>query len=187
MAWKKKCDASKYSLYKNGFMNSLRKLGKYYSQLDEKPCFILALGKDCCLIVYAYTNETFVVLHPYYKLTYIKISWGDPDKQATEITKGNLAVKDWHNEARKVVEDIVSSLFFLMQDYSANYQSNRCIIITKATYPLSTGLSRLHLQHSARLLLYPNLTSIVKLCFLKMQRKAGPLNCNNTLAQCSGM
>jgi len=64
------------------------------------------------LKVYAYTNETFVVLHPYYKLAYIKISWGGPKEQAAEIAKGNLTVKDWHNEARKVVEDTVSSLFF---------------------------------------------------------------------------
>ena len=73
-------------------------------------------------MVYAYTNETFVVLHPYYKLAYIKISWGDPKEQATETAKGNLTTKDWHNEARKVVEDTVSSFFVLIQDYSANYQ-----------------------------------------------------------------
>jgi hypothetical protein len=65
------------------------------------------------LTVYTYTNKTFVVLHPYYKLAYIKISWGGPKEKAAEIAKGNLTTKDWHDEARKVVEDTVSSLFFL--------------------------------------------------------------------------
>ena len=27
----------------------------------------------------------FVVLHPYYKLAYIKLLWGGPKEQATEI------------------------------------------------------------------------------------------------------
>jgi len=111
-AWEKKRDAPKYSLYKDALTNGLGKLGKYYSRLDEKPSFILALGKYCCLTVYTYTNETFVVLHPYYKLAYIKISWGGPKEKAAEIAKGNLTAKDWHDEARKVVEDTVSSLFF---------------------------------------------------------------------------
>jgi hypothetical protein len=64
------------------------------------------------LTVYTYTNETFVVLHPYYKLAYIKILWGGPKEKAAEIAKGNLTAKDWHDEAREVVEDTVSSLFF---------------------------------------------------------------------------
>jgi hypothetical protein len=64
------------------------------------------------LTVYAYTNETFVVLHPYYKLAYIKISWGGPKEQAAEIAKGNPTAKDWHDEARKVVEDTVRLFFF---------------------------------------------------------------------------
>ena len=42
----------------------------------------------------------FVVLHPYYKLAYIKLSWGGPEEQATEIEAGNLDTKNWHNEAK---------------------------------------------------------------------------------------
>jgi hypothetical protein len=64
------------------------------------------------LTIYTYTNETFVVLHPYYKLAYIKILWGGPKEKAAEIAKENLTAKDWHDEARKVVKDTVSSLFF---------------------------------------------------------------------------
>ena len=47
------------------------------------------------------------VLHPYYKLTYIKLSWGGPEEQAAEIEKGNPLAKDWHDEARKIVEKMV--------------------------------------------------------------------------------
>ena len=56
MAWEKKCDTQQP-----------QKAGQVLFILDEKPSFILALGKNCCLMVYAYTNETFVVLYPYYK------------------------------------------------------------------------------------------------------------------------
>ena len=45
-AWEKKRDAPKYVLYKDTLMDGLEKLRKYYSWLDEKPSFILALGKD---------------------------------------------------------------------------------------------------------------------------------------------
>jgi hypothetical protein len=44
------------------------------------------------------------VLHPYYKLAYIKMSWGGPEEQAKERAAGNQNAKDWHDEALKVVE-----------------------------------------------------------------------------------
>jgi hypothetical protein len=50
----------------------------------------------------------FTVLHPYYKLAYIKLSWGGPDEQAAEIAAGNPKAKNWQAEARKVVEKTVS-------------------------------------------------------------------------------
>jgi hypothetical protein len=50
------------------------------------------------------------VLHPYYKLAYIKLLWGGPEDQAVEIAAGNLNAKDWQDEARKVVEKTVSIL-----------------------------------------------------------------------------
>jgi hypothetical protein len=43
--WEKKSANPKYRLYKNALADGLAKLGKYYSQLDDKPSFILALGK----------------------------------------------------------------------------------------------------------------------------------------------
>ena len=45
MAWETKRDSPKYVLYKDALADGLKKVGKYYSRLDEKPSFILALGK----------------------------------------------------------------------------------------------------------------------------------------------
>ena len=57
----------------------------------------------------------FAVLHPYYKLAYIKLLWGGPEEQAAEIEAGNLDAKDWHDEAKKIVERTVSYLFLNMK------------------------------------------------------------------------
>jgi hypothetical protein len=51
------------------------------------------------------------VLHPYYKLAYIKLAWGGPDEQAAEIAAGNPYAKDWQDEAKKIVEMTVRFLF----------------------------------------------------------------------------
>jgi hypothetical protein len=58
-------------------------------------------------------NSTVEVLHPYYKLAYIGMSWGGPKEQAAEIDAGNPHAKDWQDEARKVVEKMVRCLFHL--------------------------------------------------------------------------
>ena len=49
----------------------------------------------------------FQVLHLYYKLAYIKLTWGGPEEQAKEIAQGNPFTKDWHDEAKKIVERTV--------------------------------------------------------------------------------
>jgi hypothetical protein len=56
-------------------------------------------------------NGTFAVLHPYYKLAYIKLAWGGPDEQATGIAEGNPYAKDWQDEAKQIVERTVSGNF----------------------------------------------------------------------------
>jgi hypothetical protein len=53
------------------------------------------------------------VLHSYYKLAYIKMSWGGPNKQAAEIDAENFDAKDWQDEARKIVEKTVCCLLHL--------------------------------------------------------------------------
>jgi hypothetical protein len=49
----------------------------------------------------------FTVLHPYYKLAYIKLAWGGPVEQAAEIAAGNPRAKNWQGDARKTVEKTV--------------------------------------------------------------------------------
>jgi hypothetical protein len=51
------------------------------------------------------------VLHPYYKLAYIKVQWGGDDEQAAEIEAGNPDAKNWQDEAKKIVEKNVSCSF----------------------------------------------------------------------------
>ena len=45
-----------------------------------------------------------IVLHPYYKLNYIKMAWGGPEAQVQDITAGNKNAINWHDEALQVVE-----------------------------------------------------------------------------------
>ena len=48
------------------------------------------------------------VLHPYYKLAYIKHVWDGPEEQATEIAAGNPDAKDWQDVVRQIVEKTVA-------------------------------------------------------------------------------
>lgn len=99
----------KYVLYKDALADGLAKLGKYYSRLDEKPSFILALGKTFDLNVWhVFLLIDLSVLHPYYKFAYIKLSWGGPVEQAAEIEAGNPHAKDWQDEAKQIVDYTVS-------------------------------------------------------------------------------
>ena len=43
--WEKKRDSLRFDLYKEALTDGLEKLKKYYFRLDEKPSFVLALGK----------------------------------------------------------------------------------------------------------------------------------------------
>ena len=43
-AWEAKQDSNKFTLYKDAINDGLGKLQKYYSRIDSKPAFILALG-----------------------------------------------------------------------------------------------------------------------------------------------
>jgi hypothetical protein len=48
------------------------------------------------------------VLHPYYKLDFIKLTWGGAEGQARERAAGNPDAKNWQDEAWKVIESVVS-------------------------------------------------------------------------------
>ncbi|KAF8057822.1 hypothetical protein FPV67DRAFT_1398734, partial [Lyophyllum atratum] len=89
--WEGKLKDPRFNIYHTALSDGLAKLRKYYFKFDEKDVYVLAL-----------------VLHPYYKLQYIKLAWGGEDEQADEIAAGNLNAKDWQDEARQVVEKVVS-------------------------------------------------------------------------------
>ena len=59
------------------------------------------------------------VLHPYYKLTYIKLAWGGEKEQFKEKAVGNKDLKNWQDEARKMLEDTVCVVLWdTCQDFS---------------------------------------------------------------------
>lgn len=47
------------------------------------------------------------VLHPYYKLHYIKQKWGGAKEQEAERAAGDEFAKNWQDEARKIIEKTV--------------------------------------------------------------------------------
>ncbi|KAG2131105.1 hypothetical protein BD769DRAFT_1355427 [Suillus cothurnatus] len=87
MVWEWKHNMPKYELYQVALQKGLERVNKYYQKMDEKCEYVLVL-----------------VLHPYYKLEYIKMTWGGHKEQEHECTANNLNAKDWHDEALKVVE-----------------------------------------------------------------------------------
>ncbi|KAF9228572.1 hypothetical protein BS17DRAFT_655048, partial [Gyrodon lividus] len=89
-AWEAKHDAPKYALFREAIERGLTKVGKYYNKFDNKPVYMLVL-----------------ILHPYYKLAYIKMAWGGPEEQRKEQAAGNPNAKDWHDEALKTLEKTV--------------------------------------------------------------------------------
>ncbi|KAG2038050.1 hypothetical protein BDR03DRAFT_1010213 [Suillus americanus] len=99
----------------------LDKVNKYYQNIDEKPVHVLAL-----------------VLHLYYKLEYIKMTWGGHEEQEHERAANNLNAKDWHDEALKVVETT-------MEDYWKTHPSTTSIMHPLATASVaSTSMTPSH-------------------------------------------
>ena len=45
LKWEKKRRLPRFDLYKDALTDGLEKLKKYYFRLDDKPSFVLALGK----------------------------------------------------------------------------------------------------------------------------------------------
>jgi hypothetical protein len=111
--WEKKQINPRFALYKEALADGLEKLKKYYTRLDEKPSFVLALGTIFFWSIQVLAN-LFAVLHPYYKLAYIKLTWGGPEEKAEEIAAGNPDAKDWQDEAKKIVESTVSPAIFCL-------------------------------------------------------------------------
>jgi hypothetical protein len=54
------------------------------------------------------------VLHPYYKLDYIRLTWGGAEEQAKEHAAENVDARNWHNEVIMIIETMVSNLIILI-------------------------------------------------------------------------
>jgi hypothetical protein len=80
------------------------------------------------------------VLHPYFKLDYIKHAWGGAEEQAKEQASGNQYAKNWQEEALIVVEKAVSRLWslFTRATYITRISDGRILDGTPTT---STQLS----------------------------------------------
>ena len=59
-----------------------------------------------CLHARILTNAT--VLHPYYKLNYIRVEWGGEEEYLAALDAGDPNARDWNKYAREVTEKAVS-------------------------------------------------------------------------------
>jgi len=98
-AWEAKRDNAHFSTYRTAINDGLAKLNKYYSRFDEKPVYILAFGMALFELLSPSHNLHTTVLHPYFKLSYIKLAWGGPGEQEAERKAGNPFAKNWQDEA----------------------------------------------------------------------------------------
>ena len=110
MAWESKSSTQKFKPYETAINHSREEISKYYNKFDDKPVYILSLGTWVFYsISYHVLINILTVVHPYYKLAYIKMAWGGPEEQAHEREAGNLNAKDWYDKAHKVVERAMAS------------------------------------------------------------------------------
>ncbi|OJT02272.1 Zinc finger BED domain-containing protein RICESLEEPER 2 [Trametes pubescens] len=85
--WERKLDNVKYAIFHPAIRRGLDKLGKYYNKLDNSDVYVLSL-----------------LLHPYYKLSYIETKWGGEKEQEQEIAEGNPNAINWTARARDIVD-----------------------------------------------------------------------------------
>jgi hypothetical protein len=140
--------------------------------------------------VYCFNEpEPHPVLHPYYKLAYIKVQWGGPEEQAAEIEAGNLDAKDWQDEAKKIVENTVGLPFFdvILLCYPT---LNRWLNIIALVHPpllVSAHLQRKSTPHPKTLASCRNMTNIVKHFSPVTRRRVGLPNYDATSVPCNAM
>jgi hypothetical protein len=115
-AWEAKLKEPRFKIYHEAIEDGLIKLKKYYCRFDEKPAYILGLGKFWITLRLFDSNlDAFeTVLHPYFKLQYIKLAWGGAEEQAIEREAGNRNAKNWQEEAKRIVEGAVSILIIII-------------------------------------------------------------------------
>jgi hypothetical protein len=107
-AWEAKCHKRSCALYHDTLDDGLKKIRKYYTRFDEKPAYIIALGECSSFLTSNYSS--YVVLHPYFKLAYIKHAWGGAAEQEANLRAGNPDAKDWQDEAQKILVTTVRNV-----------------------------------------------------------------------------
>ncbi|KAI1789377.1 hypothetical protein LXA43DRAFT_872172, partial [Ganoderma leucocontextum] len=85
--WEKKVQDRKYALFHNALKAGIAKLNKYYKKLDNSDAYILSL-----------------LLHPYYKLDYIRHEWGGEEEYQADLKAGVSDARNWVAYAREVIE-----------------------------------------------------------------------------------
>ena len=108
-AWEAKQKSGRFILYYDALSDGLNKLKKYYSRFDYKPVYVLALGNKSCHVHYHdILMRGTAVLHPYYKMVYIKKMWGGDVEQQADQDAGNPYAINWQDMAERAVETAVS-------------------------------------------------------------------------------
>ena len=73
-----------------------------------------------------------IVLHPYYKLDYIKMAWGGLEEQEQEIAAGNKNAVNWHDEALQVVEKTMQEYW---DETTPGTGANNATLVSDRTVP----------------------------------------------------
>ncbi|KAF9234314.1 hypothetical protein BU15DRAFT_52767, partial [Melanogaster broomeanus] len=143
-AWESKGENPKYAIYKQAIHGGLGKIAKYYNRLDDKPVYILVLG--------IISLTFYIILHPYYKLNYIKMAWGGPEEQEMEIASGNPNAKNWYDEALKTIEKAVQEYWKEGKASNADKTTNVAVASSASKNPAPETLESEY-DHHWRLLL----------------------------------
>ena len=84
----------------------------------------------------------YLVLHPYYKLAYIKMVWGGLEEQRREQEAGNPNAKNWCDEALKTVEKTMEE--YWNSDIDAPARTSNTSAILKDNNTLESKFDRHH-------------------------------------------
>jgi hypothetical protein len=128
------------------------------------------------------------VLHPYYKLAYIKHAWDGPEEQAAEIAAGNPDAKDWQDVARQIVEKTVSHFLLCGDGNSDSIVGPRWHSTLRHALALALALlDQARMGRPPVPIFLQISTNIAKLFSRPIRRKAGHQSYDVFCVPCTGM
>lgn len=77
------------------------------ADLISRRAFLLTWVRCLVITPFNCSQTNILALHPYFKLDWIALHWGGAKEQERDRAKGNLNAKNWQDEARKILEDLV--------------------------------------------------------------------------------